>query len=70
MRDDFALFSQFLWNLKFEIWNLKFIFLGSHKNLFLELFHKTYLIYSPWQVWKRMKYGLKYSVTGFLSNEK
>ena len=63
MHDDFALFSQFLWNLKF-------IFLGSHKNYFLELFHITYLIYSSWKVYKRMKYGLKYSGTRFLSNEK
>ena len=54
-------FSQFLWNLKF-------IFSGSYKNrFFFELFRLTYYIYS--RGYKRMRYGLKYSGTRFLSTE-
>ena len=40
-------FSQFLWNLKY-------IFSGSHKKLSLVLLQITNYVYSPWKVWKRM----------------
>ena len=40
-------FSQFLWNLIY-------IFSGSHKKLSLVLLQITNYMYSPWKVWKRM----------------
>ena len=62
MHDDFACVSQFLWNLKF-------VFSGSLRIFSLELFHITYYIYSPWKVYKRMRYDLIYpgTCTWFLS---
>ena len=55
-------FSQFLWSLKF-------IFSGSGKKLSLVLLQITNYIYSSWKVYKRMRYGLKYSGGRFLSPE-
>ena len=52
------------------LWNLIFIFSGSHIRTFsLESCHITYHIHSPWKVSKRIQYGLKYSGTMFLSTE-
>ena len=51
------------------LWNSKFIFLGFHEKLPLVLLQITNYIYSPWNVWKRMQYGLKYFGTRFLSTE-
>ena len=47
------------------LWNLKFMFLGFHEKLPLVLLQITNYIYSPWNGWKRMRYGLKYLVQGF-----
>ena len=51
------------------LWNLKFIFSGFHEKLPLVLLKITNYIYSPWKVWKRMRYCLKYFGTTFLSTE-
>ena len=50
-----------------EIWNL--FSRDPIRTFSLELFHITYYIYSPWKAYKRMRYGLKYSGTRFLSTE-
>ena len=54
--------------ISWEIWNL--FSRAPIRTFSLELFHITYYIYSPWKVQKRMRYGLKYTGTRFLSTEK
>ena len=63
MHDDFTCIFSILWNLKF-------IFSGSHKKLLsLVLLQITNYTYSPGKVWKRIRYRLKYSGTRFLPTE-
>ena len=38
------------------MWNLKFVFTGSHKKFSLMLLQITNYIYSPWKIRKRMQY--------------
>ena len=60
--DDFTLV--FSIPVKFEIYSS-----GSRKKLYLVLLQIINCIYSLWEMLKRMRYGLKYSGTRFLSTE-
>ena len=57
------------WRIYLCFLNLKFIFSGSRKKLSLVLLQITNYIYSSWKVYKKMRYGLKYSGRRFLSTE-